>query len=230
MSRPWSTAPAGARLLVGATGFATLQGAVTAAADNNQVRLAAGSYGGTVNYGASGLIVIGQTGAQQNVTYNNLLSGVGITVIAANLADTIATDDGDDRVFGNGGIDNISTGASATTSYFVESATTAVVEAAAGGNDAVYSAVSYTLTSGSEVETLSTSSHAGIGTIHLTGNSLNQTIVGNDGTNTLFGAGGTDSWSGSAATTPIWSPSPRPTPMRRSAAAPTPCSPRSATR
>ena len=97
-------------LLVGATGMATLQGALDEAAANNQVRLAANNYGGTVNYGASGLIVIGQAGAQQNLTYNNALSGVGITVIAANLADTIATDDGNDVVFGNGGIDTISTG------------------------------------------------------------------------------------------------------------------------
>ncbi len=98
-------------LLVGSTGFATFQGAADEAADTNHVRLAANNYGGTVNYAANGLIVIGQTGSQQGVVYNNALSGVGITVIAANLADTITTDDGNDRVFGNGGVDVISTGA-----------------------------------------------------------------------------------------------------------------------
>jgi len=98
-------------LLVGSTGLATLQGALDEAADNNHVRLAANSYSGTANYDANGLIVVGQTGSQQNVTYNNMIGGLGITVIAANLADTIATDDGDDRVFGNGGIDTITTGA-----------------------------------------------------------------------------------------------------------------------
>ena len=97
-------------LLVGATGFATFQGALDVAGAGNHVRLAAGSYGGTVNYGASGLIVVGHAGSQQNVTYNNTISGIGITVIAANLADTIATGDGNDVVFGNGGIDTISTG------------------------------------------------------------------------------------------------------------------------
>ncbi len=220
-------------LLVGSTGFATFQGALDEAANNNHVRLASGSYSGTVNYTASGLIVIGQTGSQQNLTYNNILSGVGITVIAANLADTITTDDGDDRVFGNGGVDVISTGAgndllnggdggdtltggsgqdsltggagsdsmaggADNDIFHVTEVGDVVTEAAGGGSDTVYSGVDYSLNDGSEVETLAALSFTDITGLKLTGNNLNNYMIGNDGPNQLNGKGGADMMTGRA--------------------------------
>jgi len=214
-------------LLVGATGFATLQAALDEAETGFNARLASGSYSGTVTYDASGLIVIGQPGSQQNLTYNNTISGVGITVIAANLADTITTGDGDDRVFGSGGIDTITTGAgndilnggdAADTlsggagndsltggagndamsggadndTYQVSEAGDVVTEAVGEGTDIIYSSVSYSLNDSSEVESLGALSFTGTTALNFTGNSLNNTLLGNDGNNQLNGKGGAD--------------------------------------
>ena len=52
--------------------------------------------------------------------------------------------------------------------------------------------VSYVLTGGAEVETLSTRTHAATFAINLTGNEFGETIYGNFGVNTLDGRGGSD--------------------------------------
>ena len=218
-------------LLVRATGFDTLQDALDEAGTGFHARLAAGSYSGTVNYAASGLVVIGQPGAQQNLTYNNTISGIGITVIAANLADTIATGDGNDVVFGNGGIDTISTGVgndilnggdgadtltggagndsltggagndamaggADNDTYQVSEAGDVATEAVGGGTDIVYSSVSYSLNDGSEVESLGALSFTGTTALNFAGNSLANTLLGNDGNNQLNGKGGADVMTG----------------------------------
>ncbi len=220
-------------LLVGSTGFATLQDALDEADTGFHARLAAGNYSGTVDYTASGLVVIGQPGSQQNLTYNNTISGTGITVIAANLADTITTDDGNDRVFGNGGVDVISTGAgndllnggdggdtltggagndsltggsgndamaggADNDTYHVTEAGDVVTEAVGEGNDTVYSGVNYSLNDGSEVETLAALSFTDTIALNLTGNGLNNYMIGNDGANQLNGKGGADTMTGRA--------------------------------
>jgi len=76
--------------------------------------------------------------------------------------------------------------------YYVDTFNDIVNELSGQGNDAVYAYVSYQLTANSHVETLSTVSHAATAAINLTGNGLNQTIVGNAGANILHGGGGTD--------------------------------------
>ena len=60
-------------------------------------------------------------------------------------------------------------------------------EAAGGGSDRVLTSVSYTLTTGQEIETLSTTNNAGTGAINLTGNAFAQTITGNAGANVIDG-------------------------------------------
>jgi Ca2+-binding RTX toxin-like protein len=117
--------------------------------------------------------------------------------------------DGDDRLYGNGGDDQLyggegndfidggsgndrMEGGSGNDLYYVSEAGDVIVEAVGGGNDGVYSYVSYVLTAGAEVETLSTISHAATTAINLTGNSFNQNVVGNAGANILHGGGGVD--------------------------------------
>ena len=56
--------------------------------------------------------------------------------------------------------------------------------------------VSYTLGFGVQVEILSTDNNAGTTAINLTGNNLNQTIVGNAGANVITGGSGTDTLNG----------------------------------
>ncbi len=201
-------------LLVGATGYATLQAALTAAETDDNVRLAAGSYTGTVNYSVDGLTVIAQPNAVQNLTYATA-SAFGITVVAANGADTITTGNGDDFIFGGGGNDVLNggggndrlngeagtdamSGGTGNDWFFVDNAGDTVAEAVGEGSDRVFASVSYTLTAGAEVELMTTDFHTGTAAINLTGNALANIIYGNDGDNILNGGAGADTLVGRA--------------------------------
>ena len=200
-------------LLVRATGYATLQAALTDAQTGDNVRLASGSYTGTVNYNVGGLTVIAQPGAVQNITYATA-GAFGITVAAAGGADTITTGTGDDVIYGGGGSDVLNggagndhlygdAGADAMTGgmgddwFFIDNAGDTVAEAVGGGNDRLFASVSYTLAAGVEVELMTTDYHAGTAAINLTGNELDNTIYGNAGDNQLNGAAGADTMVGS---------------------------------
>ncbi len=107
--------------------------------------------------------------------------------------DIIDGGSGDDVINGGTGADTM-TGGTGNDWFYVDNAGDIVIEAGGGGvADRVFASVSYILTAGAAIETLSTTFQAGTGAINLTGNELGQTIVGNDGTNTLNGAGGDDS-------------------------------------
>ncbi len=103
-------------------------------------------------------------------------------------------------ITGNAGINTLNDGGGAGADtliglagadiYLVNNAGTIVTEAAGGGVDTVTASVSFTLSAGSEVETIQTSNAAGTGVINLTGNALAQTITGNAGVNTLNDGGG----------------------------------------
>ena len=54
--------------------------------------------------------------------------------------------------------------------------------------------VSYTLTAGSQVELFTTTNHAGVAAINLTGNAFGQAIAGNAGANVINGLAGNDAW------------------------------------
>jgi Ca2+-binding RTX toxin-like protein len=103
-------------------------------------------------------------------------------------------------IFGNNGTNfldggtgaDILTGFGGDDTYAVDHAGDMVIENAGGGNDAIYSSVSYTLGAGVHVEALSTDSIVGTNAINLTGNELNNEIYGNNGANLLNGGGGGD--------------------------------------
>jgi len=76
--------------------------------------------------------------------------------------------------------------------YYVDNAGDIVKELAGGGSDRVLTSVSYTLTAGQEIESLSTTNNAGTGAINLTGNAFAQTILGNAGANVIDGGAGND--------------------------------------
>jgi Ca2+-binding RTX toxin-like protein len=82
--------------------------------------------------------------------------------------------------------------------YYVRSMSDAVSEGAGGGSDRVFSAVSYSLSPGSEIETLSTTDNFGTVALDLSGNELAQTVAGNDGNNIIDGRGGADTMIGRA--------------------------------
>ena len=176
-------------LLVGSTGFATLQAALNAAEAGDTVRLAANTYGGTVNYSDAGLTVIAQPGAQQSVTYVPS-AGQGIAIYGAELADTITTGAGNDLLNGGLGNDTL-TGGTGNDFYFVDSGDT-VVEVAGQGSDRIFATGDYVLADTVSVETLSTADDTGTQGVHLTGNNQDNSIFGNAGDNFLRGEEGAD--------------------------------------
>jgi len=110
----------------------------------------------------------------------------------------------DQSIYGNAGANVIDgkagrdtmTGYGGNDTYFVDSAHDDVVEAANRGSDKVLTAVSYTLTSGSEIELFTTTDSAATTAINLNGNALAQTIHGNNGANVINGREGSDTLRG----------------------------------
>ena len=92
---------------------------------------------------------------------------------------------------GGGGADAMN-GLGGNDSYFVDNVGDQIVEAAGGGNDTLYTSVSYVLAANVSVEYLSTSAQAGTLAINLTGNNIANILFGNDGANILNGAAGSD--------------------------------------
>lgn len=83
-------------------------------------------------------------------------------------------------------------GSDGNDTYVVDDAADVVVELANGGNDTIFSSVSYILSHDSHVEVLSTLNHADTSKIDLAGNRFNNTLFGNAGDNLLNGRGGAD--------------------------------------
>jgi Ca2+-binding RTX toxin-like protein len=123
---------------------------------------------------------------------NTIIGNAGDNVLQGGMgADILEGGDGNDVLYGEGGIDTARGGAGDDV-YVVDASTDVVEEAYGGGNDTVLTQVSYLLTSGAEVELLSTTYHAGTANIELTGNYGDQTIIGNAGANVITGGVGAD--------------------------------------
>lgn len=138
----------------------------------------------------SGDTLIGSTG-------DNVLSG-------GNGEDDLQGRGGNDTLFGGIGIDRLNggagidvmTGGTGNDTYIVDNAADQVHESAGGGIDKVNTSVSYTLQAGTEVEYLM--AVTGASGLVLTGNELNNRIVGREGADTLDGNGGADMLLGGA--------------------------------
>jgi serralysin len=99
---------------------------------------------------------------------------------------------GDDILVGNSFGPSTLQGGTGDDWYYVSLTGDSLVEFAGEGNDRILSSVSYTLSAGQEIETLSTIDPAGTSAINLTGNALTQVISGNAGANILTSGGGSD--------------------------------------
>ena len=104
---------------------------------------------------------------------------------------TIVGNAGDNKLTGGGGADKM-LGGWGNDLYYVDNAGDRAMEVAGEGVDTVYTSVSYTLRTTSQVEYLRTANEAGTESINLSGNEFDQTIVGNAGANSLVGGGGAD--------------------------------------
>ena len=100
--------------------------------------------------------------------------------------------DSNDLLLDSGAADVLA-GGIGTDVYIVHNASDLVIELVGQGtNDTVFSAASYTLAAGSEVETLSTINWSDTAALNLTGNEFGNQLFGNAGANTLDGKGGND--------------------------------------
>jgi len=111
------------------------------------------------------------------------------------LNNTLIGNAGANRLDGKGGADTM-IGREGNDTYLVDNAGDKVFESAGGGTDVVYSAVSFTLTDGQEIEGLSTITWELTDAINLTGNGLNNYLIGNAGVNRLDGRAGNDTMQG----------------------------------
>ena len=182
---------AGAEILIGRAGNDSLNGGagndrIYGDAGNDTASYAAATAGVVVDL-AAGTASGADIGSDTLVSIENAVGGSGNDQIAGNAADNAL----------NGGAGNdIMTGGLGNDTYFVDSAGDVVLEASGGGSDTVYTSVNYGLTTGQEVETLSTTNSLATGTIYLTGNDLGQNIYGNAGISILDGLGGADTMAG----------------------------------
>jgi Ca2+-binding RTX toxin-like protein len=153
-------------------------------------------------------IDLGAVGGQGSATW----SLTGITVVetdtlfgfenvrGSNRAETILGTAGDNTLEGRGGNDVLDGRGGADTmrgglgddTYLVDNAADAIIENGGQGIDTVRSSVSYTLTSGADVELLATSNDSGTAGLTLLGNANGNVVQGNNGNNILGGDGGND--------------------------------------
>jgi Ca2+-binding RTX toxin-like protein len=123
-------------------------------------------------------VIIGNAGA-------NVLTGGGGN-------DYLAGAGGDDILIGNADAASTLQGGTGDDWYSVFRTGDSVIEAAGEGNDRVLASVSFTLSAGQEIETLSAADPTAATVLGLTGNGLAQVISGNAGANVLTGGGGAD--------------------------------------
>jgi len=102
--------------------------------------------------------------------------------------DTILGLEGNDTIDGGAGTDTMA-GMTGSDFYIVDRSTDVVVELAGEGRDTVAAKVDYALGSGQSIEVLRAQSDAGL---RLTGNALDNTVIGGAGVDTLNGGGGND--------------------------------------
>jgi serralysin len=157
-------------------------------------------------------IELGAVGGQGSATW----SLTGITVVesdtlfgfenvrGSNRAETIVGNAGDNTIEGRGGNDVIDGRGGADTmrgglgddTYLVDNAADAITENGGQGIDTVRTSVNFTLTSGADVEFLTTTNDGGTAALTLLGNGSGNIVRGNNGNNVIGGGNGDDDLTG----------------------------------
>ena len=159
-------------------------------ADASDVVLEAVGEGNDVVYvGVSYELAAGQEVEVLSTSSNAATTAINLT--GNEFANILYGNAGANMLAGGGGAD-VLIGYGDDDVYLVDMAGDQVFETVGGGNDVVYTNVSYALAAGQEVEILSVSDLGATAAIDLTGNAFNNILYGNAGINVLFGGGGTD--------------------------------------
>ena len=126
-------------------------------------------------------------------------TAAGDVLIGGAGADEMYGLEGDDSLWAFGGNDYLDGGPGAdlmigdvgNDRYIVDNVLDIISDTGVG-DDAVHASVSYALTAGALIETMTTTNAASTAAINLTGNAWGQSIYGNAGNNVLNGGGGID--------------------------------------
>ncbi len=154
-----------------------------------------GAGGGTDRVFASRNYTLGAGVQVEMFTTDDNLSTKALRLTGNELANLIYGNAGLNVIDGKAGADTM-VGFGGDDQYYVDNAGDAVVESAGGGNDRVFTGVSYALGAGVEVELFTTTDNLATTVINLTGNELANTIYGNAGANVLDGRAGADTLAG----------------------------------
>ncbi len=161
--------------------------------DTNTVTITENSGGGTDTVQTSIALTLATNVENLTLVGSDAISGTGNTlnnILTGNSNDnTLSGLGGNDILIGGDGVDDLLGGAGNDT--YVIDANDTITELAAEGTDTVQTTFTYTLAANFEKLTLT-----GMDAINGTGNSVINTIVGNDGDNILDGLAGGDSLDG----------------------------------
>lgn len=129
-------------------------------------------------------------GAGQEIESLGLTDGDADLDITGNeFGNRLVGNDGANRIDGGAGIDTMF-GGNGDDTYFIDAFDDHVTEAVGEGRDTIYTSSDYCFFDGQEIEVLI--GNAGSKGLHLMGNELAQTIIGNRGDDFLHGDGGAD--------------------------------------
>jgi hypothetical protein len=124
--------------------------------------------------------------------------GAGNDTLSGGIYDDVLDGGADNDVLDGGRGNDTMIGGTGHDTFHVDSIYDKVIEAVGGGNDTVYTTVSYALRAGQEIETLAVDPGADYANlaINLTGNEFANTLTGNAAANKLDGKGGADTMTG----------------------------------
>jgi Ca2+-binding RTX toxin-like protein len=149
----------------------------------------------TVNYfdsSGGAIVVLGQNGAPGFAYEFGLVNNQAVLVSVDTLLniENVLGSGQNDTLVGNEVINRLQ-GFAGNDTYVVQNAGDTIMEGAGQGSDEVRTSVSYTLAAvNADIETLRTTDDNGTAPINLTGNGVNNHLIGNNAGNTLDGGGG----------------------------------------
>jgi len=157
---------------------------------SEQVFEAAGGGSDVIYTSVSHALAAGQSIEILSAVSNSATNAMDLT--GNELANTIYGNNGVNNLRGGGGAGDVLVGFGGNDVYYITAGSEAVVEAAGGGSDVVYTSVSHTLAAGQEIEVLSAVSNSATTAMDLTGNAIGNAIYANNGVNILNGGAGND--------------------------------------